>query len=250
MLDHDDDHEDADHEDDDLPAPTAWDIGVAIALRAEPADRSALDELADAMLVWAEGPEVEALTTRSVAALWSSELEGLLRDGLARAAGLGDGWAPAVSAAAAEFERDPLASPVTRAVVQHLAWELGSGDGPPFFCLCCLDEAVAAAPPEERRRRAREAALLAVHNAAVPPAEVGEAFAARSPARLATDQRRRAVRARLGRLARYGRTSMPALSRELERIAAEPLPADPNDDDVWEVVAHALLAEHARPELN
>lgn len=65
-----------------------------------------------------------------------------------------------------------------------------------------------------------------------------------SPGRLATDPCRRAARARLGRLAHYGRGSMPILAQELARIAHEPLPVDPNDDDIWEVVAHALLAEH------
>jgi hypothetical protein len=36
----------------------------------------------------------------------------------------------------------------------------------------------------------------------------------------------------------------------LRAIAAEPLPARPEDDDVWEEVCTLLLAGVARPDLN
>ena len=84
----------------------------------------------------------------------------------------------------------------------------------------------------------------------MPDDEVAAALAASAPGRLATDERRRAVRLRLGRLARLGRDSLRPLAAELDRIAAEPLPADPALDDVWEVVAYTLLAELAQPALN
>ena len=238
--------------DDDSFAPDSWDVAMAIGLELDTEARPALDELVDAMLMWAHGPESDEVTARAVDALWSRELETLIADGLTRVASLGQEWTPAADAAAAEFARDPLGAPVTKAVVQQVAWELGQDDGPFLFCLCCIEEGLAFAPvaSEERRRMAIEAAVLAVRNAEASGAEVAEALAANAPGRLATDDRRRAVRARLGRLGCLGRTSLPALAAELERIAAEPLPADPATDDVWEVVAHALLAEQAKPELN
>jgi len=244
------DNEDDDEEDWQF-VPEPWDIAMTFGVGGDPeADRAALDELADAMLMWARGPELEELTTRSIAAVWSEELEGQIRSGLRAAAELGDDWRPSVEAATAAFEQDPKGSPVTRAAVQRLAWDLGSQDASPFFCLCCIDERVAHASPGCRRARAREAAILAVRDVAVSAGEVAAAVAATAPGRLATDERRRAVRRRLGRLARHGRRSLPALACELERIASEPLPADPALDDVWEVVAHALLGDHAKPELN
>jgi hypothetical protein len=238
--------------DDDVFTPDAWDIAMAIGLDADPDARPALDELVDAMLMWAHGPETDEATARAVDALWSRELETQIADGLSRVGQVGDEWTPAADAAAAEFARDPLGAAVTRAVVQQLAWGLGQDDGPFLFCLCCIEDGLTFAPvtSEERRRRAVAAAILAVRNVEVSEAEVAEALAASAPGRLATDERRRAVRARLGRLGRLGRTSLPALAAELEQIAAEPLPADPAADDVWEVVAHALLANHAKPELN
>jgi hypothetical protein len=69
-------------------------------------------------------------------------------------------------------------------------------------------------------------------------------------ARLGTVERRAAVRARLGRLGELGRNSMPTLASELRALAAEPLPARAEDDDVWEEVCTLLLADLARPDLN
>jgi hypothetical protein len=228
--------------------PQPWDIASAVGLDSESC--AELDELADAMLMWAQGDEAEELTTAAIDAIWSAELEQQVRDGIARAAEFGEDWRSGVRRAAAEFDRAPRRSAVTRAAVQHLAWEIGQDGAPPLFCLCCIDEAVAHAPPGERRQRAREVAILGVREAAVPLDEIKAAFSASAPGRLATDERRLAVRNRLGRLGRYGRNSLRHLAEELDRIASEPLPVDPAQDDVWEVVAHALLARLAQPALN
>jgi hypothetical protein len=241
---------------DDLPfEPTAWDLASAIGLGAdEDTDRAALDELADAMLVWADGPELEQLTDRAVEALWSVELGSLIREGLRRVAKIDGEWASACTSALVELERSPLGAPVTRAVVQHLAMQLGSADHPVFFCPDCLDQQMSTASPDERRALAVQAVILARRNAAVSEAELRAALAAAAqhpPAvRLATVARRAAVRARLGRLGALGRESMPVLAAELRTIAAEPLPAQAEDDDVWQEACSHLLAEEARPGLN
>jgi hypothetical protein len=238
-------------DDDFVFVPTQWDIAMAFALDLEPETRGgALLDLADAMVMWAEGEEAEELTTRAIDAVWSAGLEEQIRAGIARAGEFDDDWRQAAEAAAAEFELAPRQAEVTRAALQQLAWAFGHEDAPPLFCLCCIDEVLARLPQEERRRHAAQAAVLAVRDAAIPDDEVAAALAACAPGRLATNERRVAVRRRLGRLGWFGRESLRSLAAELEQIATEPLPADPALDDVWEVVVHTLLAELAQPALN
>ncbi len=234
--------------------PNDWDIAMAIGLAVQPdEDRAALDELADAMLVWAEGPELEELTDRTVDRLWSDDLADGIREGFDRVGAMGDEWATACEAARAEFDRRAGRSAVSRSVVQELAMQLGHLDVPFLFCLCCLDEAVAQVEPDLRREVALAAAVIARRNAQVAENEVRAALAhvgKGAVAELARDDRRAAVRARLGRVGRLGRESIPALAAELSAIGAEPLPANPEDDDAWGAVCTALLADVARPELN
>lgn len=235
--------------------PTAWDLAMAIGLGPDPeTDRPALDELADAMLVWANGPELDRLTDDAIDRIWSAELASEVRDGLGRVAAHGEDWAPAARAALVEFERTRKRSPVARAVTQHLAMGLGDLDVPFLFCPCCIDEAVAHADRPARRGLALQAAILARRNAEVGDDEVQAALrrtGSQSPVdRLATKERRTAVRRRLGRVGRLGRDSIPALATELRALADEPLPERALDDDVWCAVCTALLAEVARPDLN
>jgi hypothetical protein len=235
--------------------PTAWDLALEIGLGPDPeTDRPALDELADAMLVWAKGPELDRLTDDAIDRLWSAELASEIRDGLGRVAAQGEEWAAAATAARLEFERTQQRSPLARAVTQHLAMWLGDLDVPFLFCPCCIDLAVAHADRPARRRLALQAAILARRNAEVGDDEVQAALTrtgSQSPVeRLATEGRRTAVRRRLGRVGRLGRDSIPALATELRALAAEPLPERAVDDDVWGAVCTALLAEVARPDLN
>ena len=234
--------------------PTAWDLAFSIGIGVDPeADGAALDELADAMLMWAPEPTLERLTDPALDGLWNDELEGWIREGLVRVAA-DDGWERAAAAALAEFERAPRAAEVSREVVRDLAMQLGSADHPVFFCLDCHNESVSRAGPGERRELARRVAIVARRNAAVPEAELREALAgiaSGSPTeRLGTVARREAVRARLGRLGELGRDSMPALAAELRAIASEPLPARAENDDVWSEVCTLLLADVAGPERN
>jgi hypothetical protein len=234
--------------------PTPWDLAFSIGIGVDPeTDRLALDELADAMLMWAPEPTLERLTEPALDALWDEELASWIRDGLVRLSS-DDGWEKGAAAALAEFDRDPRASAVSCEVIRSLASQLGSADHPVFFCLDCLNESLSDVDPAERRALARRAAVVARRNAAVPDEELRAAIAeltSRSATvRLGTADRRAAVRARLGRLGELGRDSMPALAAELRALAAEPLPASATDDDVWEEVCTLLLADAARPELN
>jgi hypothetical protein len=246
---------DDDGDEDFVFEPTAWDLAMAIGLALEgEAERAALEELADAMLVWADDDESERVTDRAVAAIWTDELRGAIREGLGRVARLGDEWVPAATSALEELERTAERAEVARAVVQRFAMQRSQEDHPSRFCVCCLDDAVREAPPEQRRELARRVAIVARRNAAIPETElraVLETAMSESPVRrLAARERREAVRARLGRIGRLARTSMPELAAELAAIGAESLPKRPEDDDVWCAVCELLLADLARPEWN
>jgi hypothetical protein len=234
--------------------PNAWDFAISVGIGVDPeTDRPALDELADAMLVWAQGPELERLTDEAVERVWDAELEGMVRDGIVRLSSQ-DGWEEGAASVLAEFDRDPPRSEVGREVVRHLAMQLGHADHPVFFCLCCIEEALVRAEPAERRAQAVRVAIVARRDAGVPAAEVHEALAnaARCPPaeRLGSVARRAAVRTRLGRLGKLATESMPDLAVELKALAVEPLPERAEDDDVWQEACVHLLAEVGRPELN
>jgi hypothetical protein len=231
---------------------TPWDLASAIRLGLDlEKDRSALDELADAMLVWADS-EADRLTPAAVTRLWDDELEAEIPSGLDRVAEHGDDWARAAAAVPVEFERDPRGAAITHA--QELAQEVSSRDHPWFVCTGCLEEGLSHAPAESRHELARQVAIVARRNADVPEAEVAAALAGavNEPPleRLGTPERRAAVRARLGRIGSPAETSMPVLAAELRLIGGEALSARAADDDVWAVVCEALLVDVAGPELN
>lgn len=242
-------------DDDYLFRPTPWDLALAIGLEADEADDVALDDLADAMLVWAEGPDVERITDDAVERIWTLELAAGIREGLLSvAADEEEDWQAAASDALAEFDRCPRRSEVARAVVQRLAMQLAQEDHPPFFCSCCLDAAIEAAPPEERRALALQVATVARRDADIPEAElrvaVANAVSRRAVQALGTSERRAAVRTRLGRIGSLGHRSVPALAAELRAIAHESLPGTPAEDDVWNVVCEELLADVAQAACN
>lgn len=245
---------DSDLLDDFVFEPNGWDFAVDIGIRADPeTERPALDDLADAMLVWAQGPELERLTDEAVERVWNGELAGWIREGIVRLAAREE-WKQGAARALGKFDRDPPASDVAREVVRHLAMQLSQDDQPLSLCLLCIEDALGSVAAGARRAHAARVAIVAARNADVPELELREALAGagrRSPVeRLGTRGRREAVRARLGRLGELGAESMPALARELTAIAGESLPERALDDDVWQLVCVHLLEEVGRPHLN
>jgi hypothetical protein len=227
--------------------PNGWDLAMSIGLQVDPeTDREVLDELADAMLVWATD-EADRLAVEGAAALWDDELARSIREGLRRVKEAGPEWRTAAESALEELDLLGCRSEIAREVVAHLAMQLSHLDHPWTFCVCCIDETLPRMPPEERRALARRVVLVARRNAAVPGEEIRASFVGarfQPPVRsLATDERRRAVRERLGRIGRLARTSMPLLAAELEAIGAEELPERPEDDDVWAELCDLLLRE-------
>jgi hypothetical protein len=232
--------------------PTPWDLAFAIGIRVDArTDRRALEELADAMLVWMDdGPELEHLTATAMSALWSDELGAMIASGLVRLSRKDD-WRAAAQASLVELERDSRAAEVSKEVVRHLALQLASDDAPFLFCILCLEEHIGRVPRAERRVLALQAAILARRDAAVPRNLLKPRIAALGGrGELGTEARRLAVRRRLGRIAGFGRASLPVLAAELRVIAEEPLPDDPAADDVWQAVLTQLLPEVAMPEWN
>ena len=239
-----------------LTIDAAWGLAVAIGLMPDPEqDRPALDELSDAMLVWADEDELDAITTAAVARIWDDELRLEIRGPLQKLAA-GGTWGREARRALAELDRTGPASSIARAVVQFVAQQLSAEHHGAPFCICCVGELVQRLPEQERRRAAVQASTVARADAAVSGDEVLEAVRRHRADRaaavraLASDERRLAVRARLGRVGRLARASMPELAAELEALAREPLPPDPAGDPVWREVAEALLDEVAKPELN
>lgn len=239
---------------DEIPfEPTAWDLALSIGLIVDPdSDREALDELADAMLVWADEDVLTPLADEAVRRLWDSDLQASIREGLVRLADEPD-WASAASAAVEDLDLKAMRSEIAREVVCHLGMQLGQADEPLLACLCCIDEEVDGHEAPARRQPARRAALLARRNTDIADDELRTAVAqlgATDPVLLlATTGRREAVRRRLARLGRLGSSSMPALAAELTQIGAEPLPAA-RDDDVWRELCSWMLAEAAAPGQN
>ncbi|HVU76704.1 MAG TPA: hypothetical protein VHC67_03915 [Gaiellaceae bacterium] len=199
-----------------LFAPTAWDLAVAMGIGVDAeADRQALTDLADAMLVGLDGPELERLAERAIGELWSDELEEAIGEALAELR-TSDGWEEAVGAAEGELRRDGCRAEVCREVACHLAMQLGQEDLPePFFCLHCFEEAAARETGPRRRAVAAEASAIAFRDADC-------SFAARS-----------AARTRLARLAELGRRALPVLAAEWRSMIAAPTPLEPEADEVW-----------------
>jgi mRNA-degrading endonuclease toxin of MazEF toxin-antitoxin module len=142
-------------------------LAVGIGLEHGPEDRCPeVDELGDALLVFADEETLQRLTPAAVDALWNAELEGMIRDGLAVATARG-GWEGGPEAALRELDERGKESAIAHAVVQQLAQGVAREGLHPFFCFDCLEEAVARVEPVERRRRACEAAVVGARDVAI-----------------------------------------------------------------------------------
>jgi hypothetical protein len=122
-----------------------------------------------------------------------------------------------------------------------------------MFCLCCIEEGLS-------RGGDRDAALAVAHVAIrdvdIPGDELTAALhrCMADPQRfrplLATDARRAAMRARIGRIASLGTRSLPILSRLLCEAVAQSECAEPADDELWARLCRQLAREIASPEMN
>lgn len=230
-----------------------WGLAILFELDVDLGElRPTFDELADAMLVWAGDAETEELSAQVLETVWSPELETAIRVGLEGLVEHDGFWRRHARLGLTDLAQNGRASKIAHAAIQRVAMELSHEDSGFFFCICCVDEGISNAAPAERRRIALEAATLACRDAGVPSAELRAALRdtllprradrGRRIARvLATDSRRLAVRARFDRLARLGHAGVPAFSSEVGLMLEGGLPADPDDDELWQATCVALL---------
>jgi hypothetical protein len=116
-----------------------------------------------------------------------------------------------------------------------------------------VDEWLRAAPPGHKRELVLDVARLARRDAGVPAAEVrgalvkcsvdplGPESTAVFARAVATDERRAAAHARLDRVCRLSRTSLPALSQALRAVLGEEPAVDPAADAIWVRTCAALV---------
>ena len=228
-------------------------LAVGIGLEHGPEDRRPeVEELGDALLVFADADTIQRLTPAAVDAVWNAELEGMIRDGLAVATA-GGGWEGEPEVAVRELDERGKESAIAHAVVQQLAQDVAREGLDPFFCFDCLEEAVTRAEPAERRHRASQAAVVGAREVEIDVDELRAAMRAPSGVllarTLATNERREVVRARLRSIVRVGEASMPEIARELRLLLDEPMPEDAARDPLWTALCGSLV-RRLEPALN
>jgi len=230
-----------------LTAEALNELLYVVGLEWDESDRDLLDPIVDAALVYAEEDVPASILHPILEALW--------RDGFA------DDIVRALDAvceceivkrerarALADLATGPCKSKLGRAIVLEGAADYAFRWSQPEVCMLCLEEAATRADTEPGTRKpARRVARLATRAAAVPASEIRKAVVRGAVDRsdpavlLATDVRRTAVRAWLGRIASLGASTLPNLSAALRVELEGPLP--PAADDVlWRETVDGLVA--------
>jgi hypothetical protein len=229
-----------------LSEETVHELLYFVGLEWNESDRELLDPIVDAAFVCAEDDVPTATLDPIVETLWREGLATDIERALDDASVRHNVVARARESARADLATGPKLSALGRAIVLQGAADLAFRESESIFCMLCLEEMALTAAPEPRRALARRIARLATRVAAVPRAEVRSALARSAVAppctavRLATDERRLAVRAWLGRLASLGRRSVPTLASELRAELHGPLPPS-SADPLWRETVYALV---------
>jgi hypothetical protein len=216
-----------------LTEDDARDLANYSALAWDDADRELLAPLVDAAFVCAEELEFERVGWPMVEALWADGLADAIEEAVAHGPS-----AELLEAARADLAQGPRESKLGRAYVEQGASQLAFEEQMPICCLLCVEERLGRTDAAERPEVARQVARIAIRAAGVPEDELRAAVALAAVGgpstalAVATDERRRAVRAWLGRLAELGVKTAPNLSAELRALVAGPLPVV-EADDVW-----------------
>jgi hypothetical protein len=232
-----------------LSEDDARDLALCVPMEWTESEIELLAPLVDAVIAWADNDVIEAIATPIAEELWRDSLREDLETALAETA-VGS---PHVRKRLRKARKDLAAGPrkgrVARAFLTQGAVERAFEEQEPIHCILCLQEALTASAPDERRTVALRVARMARRAASVPEAELRAAVATASfvtgqgdtAVVLATDERRRAVRAWLLRLAELGSTSIPALAAELHALVTEPFPAAADDDEIWHETVAGLI---------
>jgi hypothetical protein len=232
----------------------ARELSYFVGLQWEASDQPALSPLIDAALVWAGNETLAAVAVPVVETLWENELREDIERALAHGAEQDPYVRRALAAAREDLALGPRRSRFARVVVEQGAFDLAFAEQLPVHCLLCVEEGLWTTPSRQRRAKALRVARIASRAAAVPEAELRAAVTtaafARGPgdaaAALASDDRRRAVRVWLRRIAELGSTSVPTLAAELLALADEAVPRV-EADDVWHETVAGLIAQLGVP---
>jgi hypothetical protein len=207
----------------------AFDAGPAVAL------------VADRIGSGASREDIADAAARAAASVWTPDRAAEVRTGLARLRDEYGARLAAVDAAEQELGHPPERNAVALALVARAAVELWARARRSFDQVALLEDELSRAAPSEHRSRA-----LSVAAAVIPVLELDadevESIVARFLAvesrdwlarQLATDERRRAMRRALGRLADAGDEEFPLATAAITALLAEPMPRDAAEDELW-----------------
>jgi hypothetical protein len=236
-----------------LSDDAARDLAMCFGFEWNESNIELLSPLVDAALVWVEDDVLARIAAPIVATMWENELREDIELALDRAEA-SSYRRKSVRAARRDLAAGPRRSRLARAFLVQAAFELAFAEQEPVHCLLCVEELLRATPPSERRAVALRLSRMASRAAAVPESEVrlavAEATLGKGPrdaaSVVATDDRRRAVREWLLRLAELGSTSVPTLAAELHALVAGPLPPI-QQDDVWRETVAGLISGLIEP---
>jgi hypothetical protein len=229
-------------------------LAMEVGLEWDDEEIALLAPLVDAACVWADDETLARIATPIVELMWQNELREDLEGALDACAEEAPHIRKVLRAAKADLATGPTRSRFARAALEQAAGELAFAELEPVHCILCVEEGLWRTPPEQRAAVALRVARCASRVAAVPPNELRAALVSgalgsrpgNAAVAVATDPRREAVRAWLGRLAELGKKSVPTLAAELRALAAGPLP--PVDDDaVWRETVAGLVAGLVEP---
>jgi hypothetical protein len=228
----------------------------------------AIEPLLGALIGEAPQAALEQAADEAVEALWDADLEQEIRTELedfrGRAVEENARLVPTIDTTLAELRAPARQNHVAHALVWRAATKLVRRASRNHERVAELERALERAPQAKRRRLTLPIAAAASLAADVGDDEAATAITAyafsvsagRRPSRkqhdrataqlartLATDERRRDVRASLAELAELSAEEYPLASRALRGLLAEPVPDDPVKDELWVSLVVGLAQE-------
>lgn len=218
----------------------------------------AIEPLLNALIGQAPQAALQQTAVEAVEALWDADLEQEVRaeleDFRGRAVEQNARLVPTIDTALAQLGAPARRNRVAHALVWRAATKLMRRANRNHERVAELERALEHAPQARRRHLTLPIAAAASLAADIGDEEAAKAVAAyafsasasRRPSRkqhdrataqlartLATDERRRAVRASLAELAEISADEFPLASLALRELLAEPFPDDPVNDELW-----------------
>lgn len=228
----------------------------------------AIEPLLEALIGEAPQAALQQTADEAVEALWDADLEQEIRaefeDFRGRAVEENARLVPTIDTALAELGAPARRNRIAHALLWRAATKLMRRANRNHERVAELERALEHAPQARRRHLTLPIAAAAILAADIGDEESAKAVAAYAfsasagprPSRkqhdrataelartLATDERRRAVRASLAELAELAADEFPLASLALRELVAEPVPGDPVKDELWANLVVGLAQE-------